>query len=56
MSEVEQFYYAIATKMGCTLTWNELNFMEQQQFVAGINMILSVVTGQPEVINEDQNI
>lgn len=56
MSEVEQFYCAIAAKMGCTLSWNELNFMEQQQFIGGINMILSVVTGQPENVSEDQDI
>lgn len=52
MSDVEKFWQALAPKFGCTLQWNELNFMEQQQFIQGINMILSVVCSQ-QVHTED---
>lgn len=52
MSDVEKLYYALAPKFGNTLKWHELNFMEQQAFVQGINMLLSVLIPQGQG-NED---
>jgi len=43
MSEVEQFYAAIASKFGVKRKWHELHPVEQHQFVQAINMILQVV-------------
>ena len=42
MSEVEQFYKAIALKFNYTRTWHELQPIEQRMFVSGINQILGV--------------
>lgn len=42
-SDVEMFYDAIAAKMGVTLTWYQLNIMEQQQFIQGLNFIMGVM-------------
>ena len=42
MSEVEQFYKAIALKFNYTRAWHELHPMEQSMFASGINQILGV--------------
>ena len=42
-SEVEQFYYAICSKLGITKKWEELHPMQQVSFVDCINGILHVV-------------
>lgn len=43
MSETEQFYYAICSKLGITKKWEELHPMMQQHFISCINGILQVV-------------
>ena len=43
MSEVEQFYAAIAAKLGVQRKWSELHPVQQMQLVQAINMILQVV-------------
>ena len=43
MSDVEKFWTAVAAKFGDKRTWYELNPMEQQMIIQGINMILQVV-------------
>ena len=43
MSDVEKFYAAMAAKFGNNCTWQELNPMEQQMLIQGLNMILQVV-------------
>jgi hypothetical protein len=43
MSEVEQFWSKVAEKFGDKRTWQQLNPMEQQMVIQGINMILQVV-------------
>ena len=42
-SEVQKFWTAVAAKFGDKRTWHELNPMEQQMIIQGINMILQVV-------------
>lgn len=43
MSEVEQFYAAIASKFGVKRKWYELHPVEQHQFVQACNIILQIV-------------
>ncbi len=43
MSDVEKFWSAVAAKFGDKRTWQQLNPMEQQMVIQGINMILQVV-------------
>lgn len=43
MSDVEKFWTAVAAKFGDNRTWYQLNPMEQQMVIQGINMILQVV-------------
>jgi len=43
MSDVEKFWQAVAAKFGDNRTWYQLNPMEQQMIIQGINMILQVV-------------
>lgn len=43
MSDVEKFWNAAAAKFNDKRTWYELNPMEQQMIIQGINMILQVV-------------
>lgn len=43
MSDVEKFWSAVAAKCGDNRTWHQLNPMEQQMVIQGINMILQVV-------------
>lgn len=43
MSDVEQFWSKVAEKFGDNRTWQQLNPMEQQMVLQGINMILQVV-------------
>ena len=43
MSDVEVFWSKVAEKFGDKRTWYQLNPMEQQMVIQGINMILQVV-------------
>ena len=43
MSDVEAFWTKVAAKFGDNRTWHQLNPMEQQMVIQGINMILQVV-------------
>ena len=43
MSDVEKFWTRVAAKFGDNRTWHQLNQMEQQMIMQGINMILQVV-------------
>lgn len=43
MSDVEAFWAKVAAKFGDNRTWYQLNPMEQQMVIQGINMILQVV-------------
>jgi hypothetical protein len=43
MSDVEKFWSAVAAKFGDNRNWHQLNPMEQQMIIQGINMILQVV-------------
>jgi hypothetical protein len=43
MSDVEAFWSRVAAKFGDSRTWHQLNPMEQQMVIQGINMILQVV-------------
>ncbi len=43
MSDVEVFWSKVAEKFGDKRTWQQLNPMEQQMVLQGINMILQVV-------------
>lgn len=43
MSDVEKFWTGVATRFGDNRTWHQLNPMEQQMVIQGINMILQVV-------------
>jgi hypothetical protein len=43
MSDVEAFWSKVAAKFGDNRTWHQLNPMEQQMIIQGINMILQVV-------------
>jgi hypothetical protein len=43
MSDVELFWSKVAEKFGDKRTWYQLNPMEQQMVIQGINMILQVV-------------
>jgi len=43
MSDVELFWAKVAEKFGDKRTWHQLNPMEQQMVMQGINMILQVV-------------
>ena len=43
MSDVEKFWAKTAEKFGDKRTWQQLNPMEQQMVIQGINMILQVV-------------
>jgi hypothetical protein len=42
-SDVEKFWIGLATKFGDNRNWHQLNPMEQQMFIQGINMILQVI-------------
>lgn len=42
-SLVELLYEALAAKMHVRVAWHDLNFMEQSEFIEGINCILSVM-------------
>lgn len=44
-SLVEQFYDALASKMGVSIPWTHLNSMEQHEFITGINCIIGVMHG-----------
>ena len=43
MSDVEKFWAKVSVQFGNKRTWHELNPMEQQMVIQGINMILQVV-------------
>jgi hypothetical protein len=43
MSDVEKFWSKVAEKFSDKRTWQQLNPMEQQMVIQGINMILQVV-------------
>lgn len=43
MSDVEAFWAKVAAKFGDNRNWHQLNPMEQQMVIQGINMILQVV-------------
>jgi hypothetical protein len=43
MSDTELFWFKVAEKFGDKRTWQQLNPMEQQMVIQGINMILQVV-------------
>lgn len=43
MSDVEAFWVKVAAKFGDNRNWHQLNPMEQQMVIQGINMILQVV-------------
>lgn len=43
MSDVEKFWSAVSAKFGDKRTWQQLNPMEQQMVIQGVNMILQVV-------------
>ena len=43
MSDVEKFWTVVAAKFGDNRIWHQLNPMEQQMVIQGINMILQVV-------------
>lgn len=42
-SDVELFWYAIRKHFGNNKEWNQLDGMQQMQFVQAVNMILRVV-------------
>lgn len=42
-SPVEQFYAAVAAKLGVQRKWSELHPVEQMNFVQACNIILQVV-------------
>lgn len=42
MSETEQFYAAITTKLGGSRSWEQLQPMEQHNFVQALNIMLSL--------------
>ena len=44
MSETERFYAAITKQLGGSRGWNELQPMEQQAFIHGLNLILQICT------------
>lgn len=46
MSDVEKCYYAMQAKLGGTLKWNQLNPMQQMQFVQACNILISVVSSR----------
>lgn len=48
MSDIERFWQAMSVKFGCNVSWDELNFMEQQQIIQGVNMILAVMQQLPK--------
>ena len=41
-SDVEKFWTKVAAQFGSKRTWHELNPMEQQMVIQGVNMILQV--------------
>lgn len=43
MSEVEKFWNATDPKFGDNRTWGQLNAMEQQMVIQGVNLILGVI-------------
>ena len=52
MTEVEQYWQAIAAKAGDPRSWNDLNHQEQVLIIQSINMILAVLNNrfnQPNV-------
>lgn len=46
MSDVEKCYYAMQAKLGGTLTWHQLNPMQQMQFVQACNILISVASSR----------
>lgn len=55
MSEVEQFYVAIQTKVGGTVQWNQLHPLQQQQFVQALNAILQICASQ-QIFQEETTV
>ncbi len=43
MSDVEQFWQAVAAKFGDNRKWSELNLQQQQVVMQGINNLLAVL-------------
>jgi hypothetical protein len=42
MSDCEKFYGAIVAKLGGTRSWEQLNPMEQHQFVQALNIMIGL--------------
>ena len=40
MSEIEQLFYQLQTKLGGNLSWHDLSPMAQMQFVQAVNTII----------------
>lgn len=45
MSEVEQLYVAIQSKLGGTVPWNRLHPVQQMDFIQAVNVILQICQG-----------
>ena len=43
MSDVEQYWQAIATKFGDTRKWGDLNINQQQVVIQSVNAMLAVL-------------
>jgi hypothetical protein len=48
LSDVEKLWVALSAKFGSQRHWSSLSSHEQQVFIQGINMILSVVYSKGE--------
>lgn len=55
MSDVEQFYYAIQSKIGGTVPWYSLHPIQQAQFVQALNQIMQICSSN-QIFQEESTV